>query len=80
MRKVFHVHTLKLAYSEDPDIEMAAPLYEWANTDAGKYIIQHSEPKPFWNKHLDPNTMGCIYTIHATLTEESYTFYKLKFC
>lgn len=77
MNKVFQVHTLKIEYNEDPDLEIAESLYEWTTTEAGKFIVENSLSKPFWKRYHDANTMGYIY---AHLTEESYTFYKLKFC
>jgi hypothetical protein len=73
------VHTIRMSDVDDPDLMVAQPIYEWQQTEAGKYIMQHSNPSPSWHRHVDHMTYGYSYTIRATLTPEQKTFYKLKF-
>lgn len=64
---------------EDPDLMVAQPIYEWQQTDAGKYVMQNSKPEPMWLRSFDTSTYGYIYSIRACLTPEQITYYKLKF-
>jgi len=73
------VHRIRMGDSEDPDLYVAQPIYEWQQTDAGKYVMQHSKPEPLWRRTLDPRTYGYGYNIFAYLTPEEVTYYKLKF-
>ena len=73
------VHTIKMGDSEDPDLEVASPIWEWQQTDAGKWVIENSAPKASWHRHTDFHTYGYIYQIRAYLTPAQITFFELKF-
>ena len=73
------VHTIRMGDVEDPDLMVAQPIWEWQQTDAGKWIMENSNPAPSWHRHTDFNTYGHIYQIRAYLTHKQLTFYKLKF-
>jgi hypothetical protein len=79
MHKEITVHTIHMGDAEDPDLMVAQPIWEWQQTDAGKYVMNHSNPAPSWHRHMDYNTYGYSYTIRANLTPEQQTFYRLKF-
>jgi hypothetical protein len=64
---------------EDPDIMVAQPIYEWQQTEAGKYIMKNSAPAPMWLRSFDHTTYGYIYTIKAYLNPKQVTYYELKF-
>ena len=36
------VHTIKMGDVEDPDIYVAAPIWEWQQSDAGRFIMEHA--------------------------------------
>ena len=73
------VHTINMGDVEDPDLMVAAPIYEWQQTEAGKYIMEHSRPTPSWHRFANPMTYGYEYKIKAYLSPKQLTFYKLKF-
>lgn len=73
------VHTFFVSDAEDPDLYAAQPMWEWQQTEAGKWIMEHSVPAPSWVQRVDPIAWGYRYTIHANLTPEQYTYWKLKF-
>jgi 3'-phosphoadenosine 5'-phosphosulfate sulfotransferase (PAPS reductase)/FAD synthetase len=73
------VHTIRMGDVEDPDLMIAQPIWEWQQTDAGKWIMENSNPVPSWHHHTDVNTYGHIYQIRAYLTHKQLTYYKLKF-
>jgi hypothetical protein len=73
------VHEIKMGDVEDPDLFVAQPIYDWQQTKAGKYIMKNSAPSPMWNRTVDINTYGHLYTIIAYLTPKQLTYYKLRF-
>jgi hypothetical protein len=73
------VHEIKMGDCEDPDLFVAQPIWEWQQTEKGKYVMKNSCPEPSWHRHVDTYTYGYKYTIKAYLTPEQLTYYKLKF-
>lgn len=73
------VHYINMGDCEDPDLFVAQPIYEWQQTEKGKYIMQHSNPEPMWVRCVNHVTYGYEYRIKAYLTPEQLTFYRLKF-
>lgn len=73
------VKQIRMSDCEDPDLFVSQPIYEWQQTEAGKYVMKHSKPEPMWLRSFDTNTYGYLYSIKAYLTPEQLTFYKLKF-
>ena len=73
------VHTIKMSDCDDPDLLVAEPIYNWQQTDMGKWVMEHSLPKASWHRHTDFNTYGYIYQIRAYLTPQQITFFELKF-
>jgi hypothetical protein len=73
------VHTIKMSDVEDPDLLVAQPIYEWQQSEAGKWIMENSLPSPSWHRNHDIYNYGYTYQIIAYLTPKQLTFYKLKF-
>jgi len=73
------VHTIRMGDVEDPDLFAAQPIYEWQHTEAGKWIMENSNPKPSWHRQVDYTTYGQLYLIRAYLTHKQLTFWKLKY-
>lgn len=70
---------IKLYDSDDPDIYVAGPIYDWQRTEAGKWVMKHSKPEPRWVRTIDVNTLGYTYIICAELTPEQITYFELKY-
>ena len=73
------VHTIRVADVEDPDIAVAAPIWDWQQSDAGKFITENAAEKPYWYHIFDPFTYGHQYQIVARLSEQTEVFWKLKY-
>jgi len=73
------VHYFSVGDAEDPDIYAAQPLWEFQQTEKGKWIMENSIELPTWHRHLDHDTFGYRYCVTAKLPREKYTFFKLKF-
>lgn len=73
------VHSFRLNDVDDPDIYAGQPIYDWQQTEAGKWVMKNALEKPSWHRHLDYSTYGYQYQIRAHLTAEQITFFELKF-
>ena len=76
---VYEVHKFNMGDVEDPDLFVAQPIYEWQQTDAGKYVMENSSPTAIWERYIDPINLGYMYSIKAYFTPKQLTFYKLRF-
>ena len=73
------VYTFTVCDCEDPDLYAAEPLYQWQESDAGKWIIAHSTEPPVWTRFVDHNNYGYRYAITAKMTPTDHTYWSLKF-
>ena len=64
---------------EDPDIYAAGPIWDWQQTEQGKFVMQYAESKPEWNRHIDHAHYGYRFAITAVMEEKKLTEYYLKF-
>lgn len=78
MQKVI-VHTIMMGDVEDPDLMVADPIWKWQQTDAGKWVMEHSVETPMWHRHVDVNNFGYRYDIVAYLDGTDLTYWKLKY-
>jgi len=77
-RKV-HVHTITMGDVDDPEIYIAQPIYEWQQTEKGKWVMENSAPAPSYHRYNDVMHYGYTFYICAYLNEKDYTYYRLKF-
>jgi hypothetical protein len=47
------VHKIPIGDVEDPDLFVASPIYDWQQTNAGKYVMENSDPTPMWNRTIN---------------------------
>ena len=72
------VHEIRMGDVEDPDIMVAQPIWEWQQTPAGKFVMEHAEDPPYWHRTIDHTSYGHKYLIVARLSEQNETFWRLK--
>ena len=72
------VKEIRMADVEDPDLFVGHPIWEWQQTDAGKFVMEHAVEKPYWTRQLDYHSYGHVYRIMARLSEQDQTFWSLK--
>ena len=73
------VHSFSVGDAEDPDIYAAQPLWDWQESEKGKWVMEHSIEPPIWSKWtVDYNTFGYRYAIVAELPGARATEYYLK--
>jgi hypothetical protein len=73
------VHTFSVGDCEDPDLYAGEPLWNWQQSESGKWVMENAFEKPSWHRHVDHMTYGYQYQIRARLTPEQITFFELKF-
>ena len=73
------VHSFTMGDVDDPDIYAAQPIYEWQQTEAGRWVVANALDKPSWQRQLNHLTYGYQYQIRAHLSPEQITFFELKF-
>jgi hypothetical protein len=73
------VHEFSLSDVEDPDLLAAEPIWNWQQSDSGKWVMENAIQKPSWHRNIDTHTYGYRYQIRADLTDEQVTFFELKF-
>jgi len=71
------VHEITMGDVEDPDLWVAEPIWQWQQTEPGKFIMEHAEEKPYWISSMDYNNWGTKYRIMARLSEQNETFWRL---
>lgn len=71
------VHKFTMGDVEDVEIYMASPLYEWQQTEHGKWVMTHSKD-PQYHIHADHVTYGYQIVITAHITPKRWTEYTLR--
>lgn len=72
------VHTFSMSDVEDPEIYAAQPLWEWQQSEQGKWVMAHAIESPVWHRHNDLSSYTIRYAITAKLRGRDYTFWQLK--
>lgn len=72
------VHTFTMSDVDDPDLYAAEPLWQWQNTEEGKWVMAHAIETPVWHRHNDVSSYTIRYAITAKLRGRDYTFWQLK--
>lgn len=72
------VHEIRMGDVEDPDLMVADPIWQWQQTEAGQWVMEHAVKEPYWTRHMDYNSYGHLYRIVARLSEQNETYWTLK--
>jgi hypothetical protein len=72
------VHEFNMGDVEDPDLYAAQPLYDWQESETGKWVMTHAIETPFWHRAVNPSTYGWTYYIIARFKEPDQLYWELK--
>jgi hypothetical protein len=73
------VHRFKMGDVEDPDLYAAQPLWEWQQSEMGKWVMARSLDTPEWHRQNHQFLLwGYEYCVTAKLKDSDYTFWQLK--
>jgi hypothetical protein len=74
------VHKFRISDSEDPDLYAAQPLWEWQESEIGKWVMTHAVETPTWHRQAHNYLLwGHEYAITARLMGKDYTYWMLKY-
>ena len=62
---------------EDVEIYAAHPIYEWLQTEKGKWVNEHCKDL-YWQVIADPNNWGHVIILRGSITDKHATEYYLK--
>jgi hypothetical protein len=71
------VHKFRMGDVEDPDIYVAGPIYDWQQTDHGKWVMKHGKD-PIYHIQADPMNYGYQVVIQSHITPKRWTEYVLR--
>ncbi len=72
------VHTFTMGDVEDPDLYAAQPLWEWQESEQGKWVMTHAVETPVWHRTADTYNYGYRYAITAKLQGARLTEWLLR--
>ena len=72
------VHTFGVGDVEDPEIYAAEPIWQWQQTDAGKFVMEHAIGTPSYHQSLDYQTYGYRYAVVAELEAKKLSEFYLR--
>ncbi len=73
-----HIHSFTMSDVEDPEIYVAQPIWEWQQTEKGKWVMEHGL-EPTFSIITEPITYGYRVVIHAHITPKRWTEFCLRF-
>ena len=76
--KTIVAHRFTVGDVEDPDIYAGEPLWEWQNSEAGKWAMENCAETPSWHRDIDSH-YGYSYQVRITLTPKQLVYWKLKY-
>jgi len=73
------VHEFTMGDVEDPDLYAAQPLYEWTQSERGRWVMENACEVPVYHHITDFASMGYKYIIRAKFMGSTLTEYLLKY-
>lgn len=73
------VHTITLGDVEDPEVYIGEHIWEWQQTESGKFVMQNSLAEPSFHKIYDYTFHGHTYHIVAYFDAKTVTYWNLKY-
>jgi len=72
------VHKFNMGDVEDPEIYAAQGLWQWKQTEPGKFIIEYAQDVTY-HISLDYQTYGYLCAIRCSLEKKRYSEFLLRF-
>jgi hypothetical protein len=71
--------SFRLGDCEDPELYAAQPIWEWEQTEQGKWVKEHAMETPYYRICNDPETYSYRVDIYGQLDEQHELIYRLKY-
>jgi hypothetical protein len=72
------VHRFQMGDVEDPDLYAGEPLWQWQQSEMGKWVMERAVVTPAWYRQMDQMQYHVQYAVVAKLKDIDYTFWTLK--
>lgn len=72
------VHSFKMGDVEDPALFAAEPIWQWQQSEQGKWVMEHSLNQPVFYTDVLPDWFGYRITIMAEFSEKDEMYFRLK--
>lgn len=72
------VHEFTMGDVDDPDLYAGQPLWEWQQSEMGKWVMANAVETPSWYRIPDVMQYGYKYQIRAKLMGPRLTEYLLR--
>jgi hypothetical protein len=76
MRKITF-HSFVMGDVDDIDIYAAQPIYEWQQTEQGRWVMEHCQD-PQYIVNPDAQSWGHRVVLYGQLADQDATFFELK--
>lgn len=70
--------SFSLGDCDDPEIYAAQPIWEWQQSDQGRWVMEHAVETPSFRIDHDHMTMGFRVSIYGKLEGADLTYFNLK--
>ena len=77
--KKITVHTFTMGDVDDPDLYAAEPLWNWQQSEEGKWVMENAIDIPEWHRRADMISWGHQYAVVAVFELKKLTEYYLRF-
>ena len=61
-------HTFTMGDVEDPEIFAAEPIYQWQQTEQGRWVMEHADDLAYY-RLSDPVTWGYRFVIRGEIND-----------
>ena len=72
------VYRFRVGDVEDPDLYAAQPMWDWQESEQGKFVMKHAVDKPEWHRRLDAQHYGHEDAIVAELESKKLAEFYLR--
>ena len=72
------LHEFNMGDVEDPYLYAAHPIYQWQQTEKGKWVMEHALDKPVFHCLPNRERFGYRVVISGDLSPKDQTYYFLK--
>jgi hypothetical protein len=72
------VHTFTMGDVDDPDLYAAQPLWDWQESEQGKWVMEHAVETPVWHRIVDHFDRGYRYKVTAKFQGARLTEWLLR--
>lgn len=73
----FVFYSFKLGDVDDVELYAAQPIWEWQQTEQGKWVMEHAYDLT-WHRTPDEHTFGYSIKVTGKLSGKNLTYYMLQ--